>query len=139
MPDGFRGLRPKAAVERMAGARRGRAVLHKTHAACCKGCLRMAQKAQGNDSVQRIAAFSKGIYSLHEQNGRVLLTDLRMGQEPAYVFRFDVGASHAVGAQAPVQLAMRPDLRRGLPWLWDRIWGLDAPMPIATAAPAAPI
>ena len=86
-----------------------------------------------NDSVQRIAAFSKGIFSLSEQEGRVLLTDLRMGQEPAYVFRFDVGASDAVGAQAPVQLAMRPDLRRGLPWLWDRIWGLDAPMPIATA------
>ncbi|MDM7948935.1 metal-dependent hydrolase [Hydrogenophaga sp.] len=91
-----------------------------------------------NDSVQRIAAFSKGIFSLSEQDGRVLLTDLRMGQEPAYVFRFDVGASDAVGADAPVQLAMRPDLRRGLPWLWDRIWGVDAPLPVATLSLGEP-
>jgi inner membrane protein len=91
-----------------------------------------------NDSVQRIAAFSKGIFSLSEQDGRILLTDLRMGQEPAYVFRFDVGASDAVGADAPVQLAMRPDLRRGLPWLWDRIWGVDAPLPVATLSPGEP-
>ena len=90
-----------------------------------------------NDSVQRIAAFSKGIFSMSEQDGRVLLTDLRMGQEPAYVFRFDVGASDAVGAEAPVQLAMRPDLRRGLPWLWDRILGVDAPLPVAAHASPA--
>jgi inner membrane protein len=90
-----------------------------------------------NESVRRIAAFSKGIFSLSEQGGRVLLTDLRMGQEPAYVFRFDVGASDAVGAEAPVQLAMRPDLRRGLPWLWDRIWGVDAPLPVAAHASPA--
>jgi inner membrane protein len=93
-----------------------------------------------NESVQRIAAFSQGIFSLSEQDGRVLLTDLRMGQEPAYVFRFDVGASDAVGAEAPVQLAMRPDLRRGLPWLWDRIWGVDAPLPLSaqTSLPSTP-
>jgi inner membrane protein len=86
-----------------------------------------------DDSVARIAAFSHGFFSLQAVDGRLMLTDLRMGQEPAYVFRFDVGALHAVGAEAPVQLSMRPDLGRGLPWLWDRIWGVDAPMPIAQA------
>jgi inner membrane protein len=86
-----------------------------------------------DDSVARIAAFSHGFFSLQAADGRLMLTDLRMGQEPAYVFRFDVGALHAVGAEAPVQLSMRPDLGRGLPWLWDRIWGVDAPMPIAQA------
>jgi inner membrane protein len=86
-----------------------------------------------DDSVARIAAFSHGFFSLRAVDGRLMLTDLRMGQEPAYVFRFDVGALNAVGAEAPVQLPMRPDLARGLPWLWDRIWGVDAPMPIAQA------
>lgn len=91
-----------------------------------------------NDSVQRIAAFSKGIFSLNEKDGRVLLTDLRMGQEPAYVFRFDIGALNAVGAEAPLQIAARPDLRRGLPWLWDRVWGVDSPLPVAAQARLAP-
>ena len=87
-----------------------------------------------NDSVAHIAAFSQGFYSLQATDGRLMLTDLRMGQEPAYVFRFDVGALNAVGAEQPVQLAMRPDIGRGLPWLWDRIRGVDAPMPVAAGA-----
>ena len=87
----------------------------------------LLQQHRSNDSVQRIAAFTKGLFSLQRVDGRLLLTDLRMGQEPAYVFRFDVGT------QPPVQLSARPDLRRGLPWLWDRIRGIDAPMPVAVA------
>jgi inner membrane protein len=87
-----------------------------------------------NDSVQRIAAFTKGLFSLQVIDGRLILTDLRMGQEPAYAFRFDVGALDAVGASAPVQVSMRPDLERGLPWLWDRIRGIDVPLPMAVAA-----
>jgi inner membrane protein len=59
-----------------------------------------------------------------------------MGQEPAYVFRFDLGAPDAVGAEAPVQASMRPDLGRGLPWLWDRIRGIDVPLPMAAQSGA---
>ena len=44
----------------------------------------------GINGVQRIAAFSKGFYKLSEADGRVLITDLRMGQEPGYVFSFAV-------------------------------------------------
>ena len=95
-----------------------------------RGAELMAQHGD-NDSVQHIAAFSQGFFSLQATDGRLMLTDLRMGQEPAYVFRFDVGALNAVGAEPPVQLAMRPDIGRGLPWLWDRIRGVDAPMPVA--------
>ena len=101
-----------------------------------RGAELIAQHSD-NDSVARIAAFSQGFYSLREDAGRVLLTDLRMGQEPAYVFRFDVGAPGAVGAEAPVQVSMRPDLGRGLPWLWNRIWGVDAPLPVASQANSA--
>jgi inner membrane protein len=87
-----------------------------------------------NDSVQRIAAFSKGFFSLGKEDGRVTLIDLRMGQEPAYAFRFDLGVPQAVGNQAPVQVSMRPDIGRALPWLWDRMRGIDMPLPSARAA-----
>ena len=50
MPDGFCGLRSKAAVERMARTRCGRAVLHKAHSTCRKGRLRMAQQPQGKQA-----------------------------------------------------------------------------------------
>jgi len=92
-----------------------------------KGADLLAQH-RSNDSVQRIAAFTKGLYSLQVVDGRLILTDLRMGQEPAYVFRFDISA------QPPIQLSASPDLQRGLPWLWDRIRGIDVPLPVALMA-----
>jgi inner membrane protein len=88
----------------------------------------LLEQHRDNDSVRRIAAFTKGLFSLQEVDGRLMLTDLRMGQEPAYAFRFDVGST------PPVQISTRPDLRRGLPWLWDRIQGIDVPLPAAQAA-----
>jgi len=96
----------------------------------------LLEQHRSNDSVQRIAAFTKGLFSLQVVDGRLMLTDLRMGQEPAYVFRFDVGALDAVGAEAPVQASMRPDLGRGLPWLWHRIRGNDVPLPVAAQSGA---
>ena len=45
--------------------------------------------------VLRLAAFSKGFYKLHVQDARVLMTDLRMGQEPSYVFSFAVAERHS--------------------------------------------
>lgn len=86
------------------------------------------EQHRDNDSVQRIAAFTKGLFSLQMVDGRLMLTDLRMGQEPAYVFRFDVSA------RPTVQLSARADLRSGLPWLWDRIRGIDVPLPTSPTA-----
>jgi inner membrane protein len=47
---------------------------------------------QGLDGAQRIDAFSHGFWALDErdsgQGSRLYITDLRMGQEPAFVFRF---------------------------------------------------
>lgn len=85
----------------------------------------------GHDGLRRIAAFSKGFYKLQQDGERVLLTDLRMGQEPAYIFTFVI----ARRASAPVPLAVaeqvgaRPDLARGLPWLWRRALGEPLPPP----------
>ncbi|QCB47199.1 metal-dependent hydrolase [Hydrogenophaga sp. PAMC20947] len=77
------------------------------------------------DAVAQIAAFSQGFFKLQTtvDQGRVLLSDLRMGQEPAYSFRFDLGKPGEVGAAPIQQLSMRADIGIALPWLWQRLLG----------------
>ena len=77
------------------------------------------------EGVQRLAAFSHGFFKLHQDGSRVLLSDLRMGQEPSYVFSFAVAERHspAVALAKPLQLEARLDFARGLPWLWRRARG----------------
>ncbi len=41
--------------------------------------------------VRRLRWFTKGFYRVREQDGRIVMTDLRMGGEPYYVFSFVVG------------------------------------------------
>lgn len=83
------------------------------------------------DGVQRIAAFSHGFYKLHEADGRVLISDLRMGQEPNYTFTFAVAEGQHPRKPLPVpeQVAGVPDLKRALPWLWQRMLGNPLPPP----------
>jgi len=85
----------------------------------------LAEELKGQDAVQRIAAFSKGFYKLRLEGDRVLLSDLRMGQEPNYIFTFEVARRHSapVPTIPPVQVGTRLDLARGLPWLWRRTLG----------------
>lgn len=85
----------------------------------------LAHELRDLDAVRRITAFSKGYYALREADGRVLLSDLRMGQEPAYFFTFAVAERHSapVELRPPVQVGTRPDTRRVLPWLWRRALG----------------
>jgi len=91
----------------------------------------LATELQGLEGVRRVAAFSKGFYKLQQEGERVLLTDLRMGQEPDYVFTFVVARreSPAVPLAVPEQVGTRPDLARGLPWLWRRALGEPLPPP----------
>lgn len=91
----------------------------------------LGAELQGVDAVQRIAAFSKGFYKLAQQGDRVLLSDLRMGQEPAYIFTFVVAQRHSrlAALEPPVQVGARIDIARGLPWLWRRLWGEPLPPP----------
>ncbi len=91
----------------------------------------LAAELQGLDGVQRIAAFTKGFFKLQQQGGRVLISDLRMGQEPTYVFTFAVAEKQS--ALAPLvpaeQVGARLDLERGVPWLWRRALGEPLPPP----------
>ncbi len=91
----------------------------------------LAAELQRNQGVQRIRAFSRGFYALRQDGARVLISDLRMGQEPAYIFTFAVAERHSavVPLAVPEQIGARPDFARGLPWLWRRMWGEPVPPP----------
>ena len=81
--------------------------------------------------VARIAAFSHGFYRVSETNGHLFVTDLRMGQEPAYTFNFDLGTAQerAANSQVPTLRSTRPDVATALPWLWRRMLGEPLPPP----------
>ena len=83
------------------------------------------------DGVRRVAAFSKGFYKLKLDGALVLLTDLRMGQEPYYVFTFAVAQLQSPPVALPKarQISRNPDLARALPWLWHRALGEPLPAP----------
>lgn len=73
--------------------------------------------------VQRLAWFTKGFYAVEQSGEDLIVSDLRMGVEPDYVFRFKVGEvsnPHAVPT-APERVAASRNRER-LSWLWRRIW-----------------
>ena len=82
-------------------------------------------------STQRIVWFSHGFYKLERRGDKVLMSDLRMGQEPYYTFTFVV-ARRGHSPDVPVTpelVGQRPDLSRALPWLWRRALGEPLPPP----------
>ncbi len=85
----------------------------------------------GVDGVQRLKSFSKGFFALRDDGARVLISDLRMGQEPYYTFTFAVAdrRSPAVPLSTPEQVGARPDIGRAWAWLWRRALGERLPPP----------
>ncbi len=85
----------------------------------------LASEIGGLDGVRRIQAFSKGFWALWEHDGRLGITDLRMGQEPHYSFRFAVAErrSPVVALAVAQQEGSRPALGPALQWLWRRALG----------------
>ena len=82
----------------------------------------LLESIDGHWPVRRLRWFSKGIYSVRDLDGDIVISDLRMGIEPDYVFRFkvgEIGNPHPHPA-APEQLQAVRDFSR-LPLLWERI------------------
>lgn len=90
-------------------------------------CGGLAQRYATKPGMAAIAHFSHGFYSVSQTNGHVFVTDLRMGQEPYYFFRFDLGPQ--ADAVTPGSAGQRPRLETALPWLWTRLWGTDVALP----------
>ena len=92
----------------------------------------LARQHADHPQVQRVARFTDGFFRMREEGGRLWLTDLRMGQEPGYVFHFDIGPAldHSQANYPPArQVSLRTDIRGGLAWLWQRLRGADVPSP----------
>ena len=73
--------------------------------------------------VQRLQWFTKNFYAASLLDSDIVITDLRMGTEPEYVFRFKVGVMGNPHPHAtPVE--QLPGIRNyeRLRWVWHRIW-----------------
>ncbi len=88
----------------------------------------LLDEIQESWAVQRVQWFTKGVYRVLEKEGEIIMTDLRMGQEPFYTFSFIVGRREG-GEITPVPTARAPTERGGLDqikWVWKRIWSETA-------------
>lgn len=87
--------------------------------------MALYEELRGDASVEQVAWFSRGFFKMSQDGAHVLITDVRMGQEPFYTFNFVVAERHsrAVSVYPPVYVSNRIALRRGLPWLWQRLRG----------------
>jgi inner membrane protein len=84
-------------------------------------------------SVQRLVAFSQDACKLQRAGDEIRIADLRMGQEPFYVFTFAVGDVSQNGGitarEPPAKVGERIPFARALPWLWRRTLGERLPPP----------
>jgi hypothetical protein len=73
--------------------------------------------------VQRLQWFTKGFYSVKQDEQNIVLSDLRMGVECGYVFNFIVGEQTSTGivTRHYEKVTGRPDLSQ-LGRFWDRIF-----------------
>ena len=88
----------------------------------------LMQAVEDHPPVVKLRHFTRGYFALDRVEEQIVMTDLRMGAEPDYVFRFavaHVSNPHPIPMEAR-QLETQQDLRR-LAWIWQRIWG---PLPL---------
>ena len=83
------------------------------------------QPLRDYDRMARVAEFSRGFFAMSEVERRVIARDLRMGQEPNYVFSFVVGrrAGDEIVPVPPVSVPVSRDADRTLRWIWERLRG----------------
>jgi len=85
--------------------------------------------------VKRLQWFTRNFYSALHQSGQLIITDLRMGAETAYVFRFQVGEIREGETKPLKSRRIPPEIKLdSLVWIWQRIWskpfdGTDAASP----------
>ena len=85
--------------------------------------LELIRGLEAHPPVVKLRWFTRGYYAFSRVGEHIVMTDLRMGSEPNYVFRFKV--ARVENAQpVPVRderLTSRLDWRQ-LAWIWHRIW-----------------
>ena len=83
------------------------------------------EAVRDSDRVRRLAEFSRGFFAMSERQGRVVMHDLRMGQEPNYTFSFVVArrAGDTIAPVAPQYVPVDRNARRTLQWIGRRLAG----------------
>ncbi len=78
---------------------------------------------EAHPPVVKLKNFTRGYYAFSTVGEDVVMTDLRMGSEPDYVFRFKVARLNDRHPQ-PIEDERLKTTRdwRGLSWIWERIW-----------------
>jgi len=91
----------------------------------------LANQHANHPQLQRLARFTDGFFKVGRNGDHLVVTDLRMGQEPTYVFGFDIGPPLQAGQthQPAQQLSQRMEIGPGLHWLGQRISGRDVAAP----------
>lgn len=76
------------------------------------------------EAVARLRWFNHGFMKAQERDGMLVLSDLRMGLEPDYIFNFVVAEHAGRGWREvpPQQLEWPWDAAGRLQGMWDRIW-----------------
>ena len=112
-----------------------------------KSNVQALSEARNLEAVQRLGWFNRGFMRARIVDGKLLLSDLRMGMEPDYSFNFIVAERAADGTWSPVppaqhQSAYRAPVEQGrlkeaLGELWLRIWQQPSAgtMPVAAGIP----
>lgn len=91
----------------------------------------LIERWRQHPSAARVAAFSHGFYKMRQENGQVMITDLRMGQEPFYSFDFAIAPAQADPAaesrqpQAAQNFGRHAPLGEGLRWVFRRARGRE--------------
>jgi inner membrane protein len=88
---------------------------------------------EGHPPFARMAWFTHGFYKLSREGSSLLVSDLRMGQQPYFTFAFPVAELHGdrpVPTPVNGNAGRRPaDIGAALGWIWRRAGGEALPPP----------
>ena len=83
----------------------------------------LLEEARGIWAVERLRWFARGFVRARVEDDRLVVGDLRMGQEPVYVFSHVVAArGNPHWTEIPAELLPVSIDDRALTETWDRIW-----------------
>ncbi len=82
---------------------------------------------QHSDALKRLSWFTNGFYSVKQLNDSIIATDLRMGLEPIYFFRYTIAQieNPTIKILSPMRIHSERRSKQGLIWTWQRIWNSD--------------
>lgn len=83
----------------------------------------LISEIEDHPKIERLRWFTKGQYKVWQSDDQIIISDLRMGVEGAYVFNFEVGlqTDNKTTIGSFQQIQQRPDLK-GLKFVWSRIF-----------------